>query len=456
MFRFQSMNAVILLLVVMVSTWVSFGVATSIGDRKRNLRLKHHSTKNNMARKLPETQNTISVDYTPTVEEIESGNLPENVVEAIGGAIHATVEFEHSIEHNTKKDTMISRIIGGNDADAEEYPFFTLLMRKSSVTDGWQTNACGASLIDACWVLTAAHCVYDSDEELITNMGVYVSAWKPYDSNDAYSRHITSVSSIYVQKDLYKPNSNQQRYDNALLRLETCVDTNSFSLVPIDLLPPSEELSGKLTVIGLGNTDEAGRNPTVRVLQEVVVDYIPNDLCNQYYSNPNSGFTVFDDMICAGFEDGERDACQGDSGGPLFKYLNNVPHQVGVVSWGVGCARSKRPGVYSAVQHQITWNWMKGKVCNDHKTNGLKLCGGSGIQDGIQNAPPIDQAPPAPQNGCVNGRGVFKIEEERYRCDDMSPGNQGNNSCTAYDPDLGMTAYEYCPVACNPACFTRR
>jgi len=441
------MKAMILLLVVL--RWIPYSVADQIGDRKKTLRLRHYSKTNNKGRELQETKS--EGQYAPI--EYKTVNIPKNVVEAVGRAIHAAIEFEYSTEEsNTKGNTMVSRIIGGNDAHSKEYPFFTLLMRESATTGGWQTNACGASLIDACWVLTAAHCVYDSNEKLITNMGVYVGAWKPYDSNDGYPRHITSVSSIHVQTDRYSPDDNQQRYDNALLKLSVCVNPNHVDLVPIDLLPPSELLSGRLTVIGLGNTDEAGRDPTIRILQEVDVNYIPNSLCNQYYSNPNTGFTVFDDMICAGYENGEKDACQGDSGGPLFKYMNEVPHQVGVVSWGVGCARSRRPGVYSAVQHQITWDWMNSKVCDDHLTEGLKLCGGSGIHEGMQNAPPIDQAPPAPVNGCVNGRGVVKIEEERYRCDDMALNNPGHNNCFEYDPDLEMTAYDYCPFSCNPAC----
>ena len=56
-------------------------------------------------------------------------------------------------------------------------------------------------------------------------------------------------------------------------------------------------------------------------------------------------------MFCAGFEDGGRDACQGDSGGPLV--LNNV--QIGIVSWGIGCALPFLPGVYADVGNLRNW-----------------------------------------------------------------------------------------------------
>lgn len=62
-------------------------------------------------------------------------------------------------------------------------------------------------------------------------------------------------------------------------------------------------------------------------------------------------------MICAGFEEGGKDACHGDSGGPMVD--RTTMKLVGLVSWAFGCADEHVPGVYSNVVVPEVKAWVK-------------------------------------------------------------------------------------------------
>ncbi|KAI8116971.1 Venom serine protease Bi-VSP [Lucilia cuprina] len=113
-------------------------------------------------------------------------------------------------------------------------------------------------------------------------------------------------------------------------------------------------------VIGWGKTMEGGTSSNV--LQELQIPIYDNQVCRDRYKQQNRLFTEnqFDRaVLCAGVLSGGKDTCQGDSGGPLMipeNYGNNVRfYLIGVVSYGIGCARPEIPGVYSSTQFFIDW-----------------------------------------------------------------------------------------------------
>ncbi|PIO01024.1 hypothetical protein AB205_0024270 [Aquarana catesbeiana] len=66
-------------------------------------------------------------------------------------------------------------------------------------------------------------------------------------------------------------------------------------------------------------------------------------------------YNITNTMICAGYNEGGIDTCQGDSGGPLMCQQENRWYQVGVTSFGYGCAQPERPGVYARVTTFTEW-----------------------------------------------------------------------------------------------------
>ena len=60
-------------------------------------------------------------------------------------------------------------------------------------------------------------------------------------------------------------------------------------------------------------------------------------------------------MFCAGYINGGSDACNGDSGGPLTYFDGDRYYLYGIVSWGIGCARPNKLGVFTEVSKYIQW-----------------------------------------------------------------------------------------------------
>ncbi|XP_042858074.1 trypsin-1-like [Penaeus japonicus] len=125
-------------------------------------------------------------------------------------------------------------------------------------------------------------------------------------------------------------------YDIALLRLSRAV------CLPADDTKTYAGMNGIAS--GWGALRENGTQPNK--LMEVTLPIL----------NPNCwDKAVTDRMLCAGLPEGGKDTCQGDSGGPLCVQENNKYVQVGVVSFGEGCAKPRSPGFYARVSKFLSW-----------------------------------------------------------------------------------------------------
>lgn len=197
------------------------------------------------------------------------------------------------------------------------------------------------------WVLTAAHCVVIRDGELLSANDVAVYRVAP----DGRPRGAgTRVSAIFPHPQYMK---REAKNDVALLRLATPVNLES-SKTPLLATAQTESTWARpsvcAAVAGWGDTSQRSSLP----LQAIEVPIIDQQACRGALSPP------FDIQpgphICAGYMPGGKDSCQGDSGGPLVVWAGPTGFLlVGVVSFGDGCARANKPGVYARVSTYHDW-----------------------------------------------------------------------------------------------------
>lgn len=236
----------------------------------------------------------------------------------------------------------IGRIVGGTEAEDGEFPFQVSIR---SIGALGSTHFCGGSIIDEYWILTAAHCCKGKGP---SGMHVVAGGIKLNNfENEEENRNLEHVFGHpgYSQSTL----SN----DVCLLKLKEPMEWTEF-VQPIALPEPLQETeAGTLaTITGWGTLHEGDFN-LPNVLHKVTLPIVSDEDCNNAYAQ--AGYGTEESMICAGLPEGGKDSCQGDSGGPFFLNESDSPLLIGVVSWGIGCARVGYPGVYAQVSYQLDW-----------------------------------------------------------------------------------------------------
>jgi secreted trypsin-like serine protease len=224
------------------------------------------------------------------------------------------------------------RIVGGSETTVGNWPWMASLQSFG--------HFCGGSLVAADAVVTAAHCVegssVDDFQVVVGRHNLAVSDGK-----------VHQVSEIIVHPD-YEPFSNDS--DIAVILLASASEAK-----PLRVLQPDQsqwtDAGRTARVLGWGRLTEGGELPDR--LHEVSVPIVSNEVANADIAYAGE---VTERMLAAGLAAGGQDSCQGDSGGPLLVNDDDgQPYVAGIVSWGEGCARPNKYGVYTRAASFASW-----------------------------------------------------------------------------------------------------
>ena len=287
------------------------------------------------------------------------------VLFALGGPATATDEptGRAASEQHT-------RIVGGEEAEADAWPWQVALVEPDG--PGF-VHFCGGSVIAPQWVLTAAHCV---DGVFADQVQVLVGT----NDLDEGGRRI-DVSAIRMHEDFRGASTGS---DIALLKLAEPADVEAIALPDTEYSDEIATPGDTATVTGWGLLRPLHCTPGSRPgshqcqprggesghfvdaltgrpvdladvltsrLMEVEVPLVGEETCRRAYPRA----AIDRGTLCAGLRRGGRDSCQGDSGGPLVVHDGDRRVQAGIVSWGSGCAKPGKYGVYTNVGAYADW-----------------------------------------------------------------------------------------------------
>lgn len=312
---------------------------------------------------------------------------------ALLGAARASAQSDGSVQ---------PRIVGGSTASVSQYPWQAAVVFSPAKRSGdaHQRQFCGGSLLTSRIVITAAHCVYDTDPDCSLLCPISQAHLDPEDVDVVLGRTTLSDSSqgseLTVSAVKYQSNYDPDfrgdgvpRYDVAYLVLSSPSSQGRIKIAGTDEgglwdAGSPEEISG------WGSTSKCtvSCGSTVDTLRAASVSVIPDSTCGSasvYGSDFDS-----ETMLCAGVLSGGVDTCTGDSGGPLEAPVEGGGYRlVGITGWGDGCAQANAPGVYTRVAGSTMRSLIQSDVSVLESTYGLPAEGifGGGGQPRSSNIP---------------------------------------------------------------------
>ncbi|KAK9873959.1 hypothetical protein WA026_002311 [Henosepilachna vigintioctopunctata] len=285
-------------------------------------------------------------------------NVPDNEIETPSYVNVFPSELQRRIDEVDEEcgissdRILMKRIIGGNKARFGQYPWQVYIKIGS--------YQCGGVLVSHRYVATAAHCIISAK---LKDILVYLGELDTQDTGEV--SELAPAELHRVKKKIVHPKfqyrtTQPDRYDLALLELVTEAGY-AYYISPICLPNPGIFLSGRSGVVaGWGKTLPSNELMGTNILRSASVPILETEECIAWHKIKQISVELHEDMLCAGLENGKRDACLGDSGGPLILLENGRWTLVGITSAGFGCGEHHQPGIYHRIS--LTAGWIRSVI----------------------------------------------------------------------------------------------
>ncbi|NKL75113.1 trypsin-like serine protease [Rhizobium leguminosarum] len=254
------------------------------------------------------------------------------------------------------------RVIGGQAAKKGEWPWQVKILAPDPEQRGRFGGHCGGSLISPRWILTAAHCVTSGrsgKQDLFARDLLIVEGKSKIDkviAVDGPDKPGLAVEEVIIHEDF-----DRKVFANDIALIKLSEPAKSKPAILASASDDEVEAAGHPAVVtgwGYTKADHGWDDKYLPTeLQEVELPIVPREDCRAAYRDSSMRMNPIDERnVCAGYAEGGKDACQGDSGGPLVAQRPDKRWiQLGIVSWGAGCAEAEHYGVYTRVAAFRDW-----------------------------------------------------------------------------------------------------
>ncbi|GAA6213246.1 hypothetical protein NBRC116602_29870 [Hyphomicrobiales bacterium 4NK60-0047b] len=327
---------------------------------------------------------------------------------SISSSTQLSAQNNQSIIPCEENSTVRPKIVGGRPASLKEWPWIASLHLKDENKKTWQA-ICGGTIISRFWVLTAAHCVNDLDENLSKyfngnqnygslNVVLGVGDLRTFNSTHvfkvvktilhpqylkAHRKYIKAYQDFLIRnfegQDVSEPipASKAIGYDIALLKISRPWDGPMASLSTNVSYDAKEQ--NLVSVSGFGAVEVLKKGGATKAtlrkydllsgytlfagcarLMEASLPIVSYEACKaRWDAQSDEEYNISSTtQICAGYDIPSKDSCNGDSGSALVTHDENGElYQVGLVSWGTAnCAGEKKSyGVYTRISSFTNW-----------------------------------------------------------------------------------------------------